>query len=832
VGAGSKKKHEIYAVAPTTPIASTVFTGAMLGMGGGGGVVAFGAVPADGVAAFEDAHELIDLVVAAPAGGPDSFAQFAGEVKAAHAALDAAASKGAPAHAIIEEHKALVAAGRAYLQGLSPDELYQLAADSGFEHPWLVGADTPPGKDHPLIFWLNPAYDQDIPSKLAIQDKAFARWQQLQAGGSYGGLAFGDYMAAHPAAGGIEVLSPAELVALHSELDDLRSQAKVGTDFYKTNAELWYAFHEGLHRYEQAVSSDPAFGKPVVSPWSWAPFSDAGLATVLSEHTNLSELDALALNRHGAQDYLWGSGESKAAAASRVAAWHQALEDIHSHVGQFGDIYGTDGLTLPSLSTPEGTVAVSCWLLDMAGLKADHGTGTVAAIAQKGSLWASDAAAELFGDSKLAARDATMRTAGMLGISTQTQFRGWAKDQKIGDLRALTVSLGMDEQTAKTSTRAQLQNFALGHISTKAKAAYETSLVAKAAAPAPTAPVVAATPMHQAPKTAPTAKPAAGSPASLPAGIVAKKAGFAEKRSQMAAGLQHLAAAMAATADRPTPGEVQNLKLTPTSAPVHGGAHSKQFFTDEKGRVWMFKPSVPARAAAEQAAADLFHRAGLPAVPVFAHKVSGKSGSLQPIVPHTGTVDPHPGSWSQGDVDAMVRFHVASWMVGDHDAKPDNMLRTPGGGILAIDQGQAWKFVGRDRLDVDYHPNSSYGVSPPVYHQAYKAAKSGKLAAGVKIRPEAAAPVIAAFESIGTTELRNMIRPVAEQGAAEQLPWYQPMRDSAKKRFKTADPTPAQIADAFVDHVVARKDRLRQDFAAFFAGLGVEGAEHLAEVAA
>ena len=827
MGAGSKKKHEIYAVAPT---ASTVSTGTLLGMGGGG-VVAFGAVPADGVAAFEDAHELIDLVVAAPAGGPDSFAQFAGEVKAAHAALDAAASKGAPAHAITEEHKALVAAGRAYLQGLSPDELYQLAADSGFEHPWLVGADTPPDKDHPLIFWLNPAYDQDIPSKLAIQDKAFARWHQLQAGGNYGGLAFGDYMAAHPAAGGIEVLSPADLIALHSELDGLRSQTKISSDFHKANAELWYTFHQGLHRYEQAVSSDPGFDKPAVGPFGWAPFTDGDLATVLSEHTNLSELDALALNRHGAQGYLWGSGESKAAAAAEVAAWHQAIEDIHSHVSQFGDIYSCESLILPSLSDPAGKVAVSGWLLDMAALKADHGASTAIAIAHKGSFWSSDATAELFGDNKWAARDATTRAAGMLGSSTQAQFRAWAKSQKIGDLRALTMSLGMDEQTAKTSTRAQLQNFALGHISTKAKAAYETSLVAKAA-PSPAAPAVAATPMHQAPKAAPAAKPAAGNPASPPTGIVAKKAGFAEKRSQMAAGLQHLAAAMAATADRPTPGEVQNLKLTPTSAPVAGGAHSKQFFTDEKGRVWMFKPAVPARAAAEQAAADLFHRAGLPAVPVFAHKVSGKSGSLQPIVPHTGTVDPHPGSWSQNDVDAMVRFHVASWMVGDHDGKPDNMLRTAGGGILAIDQGQAWKFVGRDRLDVDYHPNSSYGVSPPVYHQAYKAAKSGKLAAGVKIRPEAAAPVIAAFESIGTTELRNMIRPVAEQGAVEQLPWHQPMRDAAKKQFKVADPTPAQIAEAFIDHVVARKERLRQDFAAFFAGLGVDGAEHLTEAAA
>ena len=45
----------------------------------------------------------------------------------------------------------------------------------------------------------------------------------------------------------------------------------------------------------------------------------------------------------------------------------------------------------------------------------------------------------------------------------------------------------------------------------------------------------------------------------------------------------------------------------------------------------------------------------------------------------------------------MVRYHVASWVIGDHDGKLDNMLRTPGGGIVAIDQGQAWKFIGREQ---------------------------------------------------------------------------------------------------------------------------------------
>lgn len=847
MGAGSSKKHEVFSVAPSATISSaTSASGGGDGVGGVGGW-AIGEVPAAGVEALDHAHELIDEVVSAPFHG--AYDTYAAEVLAAKDALAEAASAGAPAYAIAEEKKALVDAAKAQLEGLNHDELCALAAAQGFEHPWLVGAETPAGKAHPLVFWLNPAYDQDIPQKIAVQDKALARWQELQAGGTYAGMTLASYSALHPPAGA-DTLSPEELTALRGEIDQLPHPYAVPND---EKAALWWKRRTLTHRYQSATCSDPDFVK---EPLAYSPVA-AGvpiddLATVVSANSDLTPLQVVLLQEMGVDHLLWGTSDQKATAEKALANRSAALDALSAHAAEFGAFYGPGGdvLTLPALwSDPAAAAETASWLKAAGSLKtvvADASSVGYGSHALQASL-KSATVGELLGPHVSAAATAVE----VVGPSYYTEktvaksFRAWAKDQKIGDLRALAEELGMDATTAKGLTRAQLQNFALGHLSASAQATYEKSAAqtakwkaaaAEAAAAAATLPKKITPNPKNALQTMAAKKAAAAEPPAQPGPAIVssstKGKGFAEKRAAMAAGLAHMAAAMAVTGDRPTVDEVKGLNLSETAAPVHGGVHTKKFFKDEKGRVWMFKPTVPSRAEAEQAAAELFHRAGLPSVPVVAHKVGGKAGSIQPIVPHTGTIDPHPGSWTQADVDAMVRIHVASWMVGDHDGKADNLLRTPGGGILAIDQGQAWKFVGRDRLDVDYHPNSSFGVSPPVYHQAYKAAKGGKLAAGVKVRPEAAVPVIAAFEAIPDNTLRTMMRPLAERGVADQLEWLAPMRDKAKKAYKTTSPTPKQIADTFIEQVVERKKNLRKDFVTFFSGLGFDGADNVAEVAA
>jgi hypothetical protein len=200
--------------------------------------------------------------------------------------------------------------------------------------------------------------------------------------------------------------------------------------------------------------------------------------------------------------------------------------------------------------------------------------------------------------------------------------------------------------------------------------------------------------------------------------------------------------------------------------------------------------------------------------------VAGKTGSVQRFLAQTKPLEPHVSSWSQADVDAMVRYHVGSWAIGDHDAKPDNILRTPGGGLVPIDHGQAFKFYGHDKLDTTDHPTGQFGAGRPVYNQAYEAAKKGSLAPGVRVRPEAALPVIAALEAVPDTQYRALLHETAYQGAKQKVSWYDAMRSRAAKAHSDLSPSDTQVAEAFLDYACERKNRLRADFAEFFTREG------------
>ena len=104
------------------------------------------------------------------------------------------------------------------------------------------------------------------------------------------------------------------------------------------------------------------------------------------------------------------------------------------------------------------------------------------------------------------------------------------------------------------------------------------------------------------------------------------------------------------------------------------------------------------------------------------------------------------------------------------------------------------------------------------------------LSKDVRVRPSAAVPVIDKIEAMKDDEFRELIRPTAESGAASQVEWRGPMEKKAKKMFGTDSPTTSQIAEAFLDTVVERKQNIRKDFSLFYAGLGFVDSETMAEV--
>jgi hypothetical protein len=858
MGSGSKKKHAVSTVVPASVsgVAGTGTLGPSYGTGIGGGL-SIGTMSASGFEAAEAAH------AAAEQFASQTFPPTIEGYKDLLEQLEL--SKGIILNA--EEHGAgqftsddwtiLKDACTGYVNGLSTEQIEAIAAAEGFQHPGLMGLSV--GKaTHPLSFWLNPYYDDASAKKDFLQQKALARFAGLQAGVADPKVPYTlqSYLAKYPHALDNAAPTPPKLVLSPEEIDALKVQIATTAAELKAiqythqpanvekRANLRLDLLEMRSKFAQAESSDPAYDKGTIDVSDqMVMFHSGDVAQVygrLQADHGLTPVQAELLGGTQLGWYIGGTAEQHLKAKDHLAASEATHAEMMGYWPHVQKAY------LPLLT---GTAETSDLALGLPTLLPGKNMDEVQDFLH--SVKPHYDAVNALGPSFKASQafkheldpDGSLGVAhpGMVAYGAQpANFRAWAKQQPMAQLRALAVKEGAGSAAeVKKLTRAQVQNYLIGTYDVSAKLAYNNSIAKAASAPTPSAVKVVGAAPNGAASAATSAGVAASKPSSSPkpSGAGMKLPGtsnFGAKQAAMAQGLQSLAAALNAMPDRPSKEEVAGLKLTETSAPVSGGAHSKAFYKDEKGRVWMFKPDNSgggARATAEAAASELFHRVGLPSVPVYSRKVgSHKKGSLQPIVNGTKNLESSPTSWSQADVDSMVRYHVASWMAGDHDGNSTNVLRTAGGGVVAVDLGQAWKFVGRDKLDVDYHPNSSFG-SVPVYHQAYKASQSGALATGVKVRPEAALPVIQAFEHMPDAEFRELVRPYAEEGVKADLPWKGPMAKVAKTKYSTTAPSEAQIVESFLETVVARKQTLRKDFMTFFAGMGFEGSTTLEAVA-
>lgn len=72
-----------------------------------------------------------------------------------------------------------------FLNGLTHDELKELAAAHGFKYPALVGLSETNG--NPLVHWLDPSFPDDAVTKQTIQSVAINRFAALCSGETVGG---------------------------------------------------------------------------------------------------------------------------------------------------------------------------------------------------------------------------------------------------------------------------------------------------------------------------------------------------------------------------------------------------------------------------------------------------------------------------------------------------------------------------------------------------------------------------------------------------------------------------------------------------------------------
>ncbi|WP_331729347.1 hypothetical protein OG592_43735 (plasmid) [Streptomyces avidinii] len=856
MGTGSKSSHASYAVGPTT------------------------ASEADDVVAEAPAQPMSDEEVQAkaellvamglmeeiadppfdvepedevPTDPVERYDLFVGQVEQAQEAIEKLKEAGASEEEIEAHTKALKAQTLAYLNSLDEDDLREIAEAKGFEHPALVGLS---GKgQHPLVHWLDPAYPSGIPSKEKIQAAALNRYNELLAGKTVGGMTLAELHEIEgtepPVIGGTWTATPDEVKAsVQAVADSVAAWSQAKNNFGPQGQEKRTEALQAMLAAEQKVASadcpelgedlgmvkaevksavDEALNHTYLPAKVVQPLVLEGLAS-----GKLSETEAMHLGGHQLVALMRpATPESEAESLKALAAKRQEqLANLDAgyaaHVAMAPG--GDQPLNLPPAGDPGAPQAIAAWAKN-AGDVRDMQTGV--------NGW--------YPYTQQAASDAPYAEHPALGPGKYLQpneitsdFKAWAAKQKLADLRGVAAELGMDNNAK--ATRAQVQNYIAASFNKKydqqaikdkvtadvaqkeaAKAAKAAAAAAPSAKPdgglASDEAVQALASKLPASGTGSVAKPAA--PAAKP--VKAPKPGsFNANVQAMMAAVQHAKATSQDLPARVDAKEIAGWTFGPgTTASNLGGTYAKTVHPGPDGGQWMFKADHNHGGAlghTEAAASHVLSLGGVPAVPVYHHKqANGTAGSIQPLLKDAKPFTSSPSQWTQSQVDAIVRSHVGSWFVSEHDGHPNNWLTTPSGGLVQIDRGQAYKHFGADKLSVDYAPSGGGGFTP-VHQKLYQAALGGSLASGVKINPAAAHPVIKKFESMPDAQLRSILHSTAHEGAKAGLAWVPQMRSRAAKALKIpqSQVTHDQVANAFLDHAVERKNNLRQDFADFF----------------
>jgi hypothetical protein len=258
------------------------------------------------------------------------------------------------------------------------------------------------------------------------------------------------------------------------------------------------------------------------------------------------------------------------------------------------------------------------------------------------------------------------------------------------------------------------------------------------------------------------------------------------------------------------------------------GTHGARVYTAPDGTRWLFKPPKDPKdgflTTLDEATARFQAAAGLKAPDTFVVTLGGRRGSIQRMFP---AKDGFPGGFkptalSEADLGAVQREHALDWLLANHDGHRDQFLRLEDGSMVGIDKGQAFRWMGQDRLDWEFHPNQAYGAPEPVYNALWRAFARGE---DVDLDPPGSGPLwdqIKVLQGIPDDVLRDAFREYAEQAAARGLL-------AKRQNFPglKAHTIPENDVEAFLDALVARKNRLDQDFRDLYERAAKERAKAL-----
>lgn len=243
-----------------------------------------------------------------------------------------------------------------------------------------------------------------------------------------------------------------------------------------------------------------------------------------------------------------------------------------------------------------------------------------------------------------------------------------------------------------------------------------------------------------------------------------------------------------------------------------GSSHGGMVLKDASGKRFAFKPNTsdPWIAEAENAAAQIANHLGVAVPKSRMITFDGKYGQLQEYeqgaTPLKSSAQTGHGYALSATTDAealqVTQHHIFDWLISSHDTHVDNFL-VKDGRLIAIDKGQAWKFIKSDKLNLAWHPPGNFGNS--IYKEFWNAYRQGLGGDG--------------WSHPSTTAF---MRRIAEMPEPEFRRLVQPYLDALPG-------TPGE-KDALLQRMLFRKASVYYDFDEFVGPLAQERSEALAKL--
>lgn len=229
-----------------------------------------------------------------------------------------------------------------------------------------------------------------------------------------------------------------------------------------------------------------------------------------------------------------------------------------------------------------------------------------------------------------------------------------------------------------------------------------------------------------------------------------------------------------------------------------GGAGEKHFYESSSGKKWLVKVAAakkggeeqPYKAEAQVFASKVAQLVKPGSVEVGHASHGGKAATIQPWLDVKGTLGGKPPeSLSESQKADVASEHVLDWLTSQHDSHGKNLVIKPDGKVVGIDKEQAFKHIGKDKLDVDYHPNSAFGEEEPYYNKFWRSFAEGTM----DFDPKAMKDAIDRVKQIPTSHYVEQLKPYVES--------LHPNDKAAQNKLLTA--------------AVQRKENLQKDFEQF-----------------